>query len=322
MVEDIIKTPVGVNKNDLWKSYKSVVAQLKASEAGKLSTTTEVAHQRSTKKAVQAASSVNVTGLSEGVNQLLEKINGAKTTYDELEAAINAKKEELKNVHGIETEANTLVAIAETKEQLVETRTQQAEKILTEAKERAAALLQAAQEVDKEQTQQQQRKHQEWTYEFGRHQKTEEDTFQDVLDKRAKIASKREAAVQEREEQAGRLETLVERLGQDLEQQITQTQEQIDEASAAAAERAKKGANITFSMEKKGLEAQASIQNARIQTLEEQALDLTTRLEKAAILVEHANQKVTEMAQASLKAGADAATVAKLSEIAAGAGKK
>ena len=268
------------------------------------------------------ASDVNVTGLSDGVTQLLERIDGAKTTYDELQTAIDTKKQELQEVHGIEVEANTLVLIAETKEQLVERKEAQAAELVTEAQERAAALLQAANEAEKAQAQQRQRTEQEWKYSFARQKRQEEDTFQDALTLRAKAAAEREAAVQEREDQADQKDEEITYLKEEVERLGAQTQEKIDEAVLVAKEGARRSAAIAKGMDDKGHQADTSIKTARISTLEEQVDDLATRLERQQQRVEDANTKLADMARASLQAGADAATVAKISEVAAGGGKK
>ena len=72
----------------------------------------------------------------------------------------------------------------------------------------------------------------------------------------------------------------------------------------------------------KSYEAKLEVANANITSLVEQVTDLRTRLDKADNLVTAANERVTAIATSALKAGADAATVARVSEIAAGGQKK
>jgi chromosome segregation ATPase len=322
MTEEVIKTPVGKTKTQIWDAYKVLRDKHLASEEGQATTTTAVAQQKKANQAVAAASSVNITGLSDSVQKLMDDISNAKTIYDDLQTAIETKKSELQEVHGIEAEANTLVVLVETKDQLVSQKEEQARALVTEATERAQALLEAAKDKDAQMAENRKREEEEWSYRFGRSKKEAEDTLQDTLDQRVKAIEEREGEVEEREAKVTEYETTV----QDLEDSIARTEaaveQRIEEAVTSAAAKAKTSANIQLAMEKKTFEAEASIKAARIETLEERVAELLGQLADQQDLVSEANNKLSEMAKASLQAGADAQTVAKITEVAAGANKK
>ena len=132
----------------------------------------------------------------------------------------------------------------------------------------------------------------------------------------------KEALLLEREEKADALDAEIERLKQALDNQKATEEARVQ----AEVEKAKKGieqsANIAKAMDKRSHEAEMSIANSKIEGLQQRVAELNTSMERANASIDAANQKVADMAQAALKAGADANTVAELHKAAAMGGKK
>jgi chromosome segregation ATPase len=319
---EVLKTPVGKTKNDIWKAYKELRDELSQSENDQPTTTTAVAQRKSVEKATKVASSLDVTNLSQGVTDLMANIDQAKAAYEELQTAINAKRQELKDVHGLETEANSYIALVSAKERLIEEREEQADEIIREAKENATLINQEAHEAKVQQQRQHNRLEEEWQYTFNRQKRNDQDRFSDDLNKEIQKIDERINAVEAREAKMDELEKQKAALETKLDDAIQKTEQRIEVAVAEAKERTQKSANIAKAMESNTFKAEMRVKDAEIENLKERFQEAQDQLKTQQILVQEAQTKVSEMAQASLRARADAATVAKVSEIAAGSGKK
>lgn len=321
------------SKSDIWNAYKEVKDLLDKAQASAPKTTVEVAKEAKVEKAVKTASTIKVDDIAEAVGTLLTTIESGKGQYDEIVEAIEAKKAELQDILGLEAEANSLVAIVETKNKLVADKTAEAEDIIADAKERATNIIADAKEKESEvlasiaetkaeTAKERARDEEEYNYNFARKKKEDVDSLQDFLDGKIKVVNDREDAVAEREAIADELDAKVESLVKEIETLNATTQDKIDEAVEKAKKGAEQSANIAKAMDKKTHEAEKSILEARIITLEEKVSDLTVQLDKANEAVAEAQRKVANIATSALQAQADAATVTEVSKIAANGGKK
>ena len=100
----------------------------------------------------------------------------------------------------------------------------------------------------------------------------------------------------------------------------------IEERIATAVEEAtaklEKSHAIAKSYMSKEHAADMKIAEAKAESLTEKVTDLSTQLTKANDMIAGANNQVADMAKSALQAQADAATVSKVSEIAAGSNNK
>jgi DNA repair exonuclease SbcCD ATPase subunit len=327
-----LKTMVGKKTKVIWENYKEVLDELKATETG-VQNTVVAAKKEKTAKAVSTAKNVNVQTIESTVQALVDSLTNAKAEFNDVEAAIEAKKAELQEIHQLEVEANALVAVVATKDKLVAERQETAKKTLDDAAEKAqevqqeaetkvAEMLRAAKEADGKAVVARKRQEEEWEYNFSRLKKERLDRLQDDLNAKIKVVEEREEEVTNREAKAKELDTEV----TNLKDQIQQLEAATEQKVVAAVEKAKAGVAqsnaIAKAMDKKGHEAEMSIVNAKVASLEATVTDLNKRLEKANRDVQTANEKVAEMAQKALQAGADAKTVAELHRVTALGNKK
>jgi chromosome segregation ATPase len=336
---------MGSTKKDIWDAYKALKKEVDAKQsASKVTTTTSAAEEAKLTKAVAHAGEVNMDAVSATIQEFIEKVGEVKEQYSSILTAIDAKKKELQEIHDLEAEANSLITVVATKDKLVAEKTEQAQKVVAEAKEEAETILTEAQDravkitesahedaqkirdeiaEEKAQTEKMRaREQEEYAYDFNRKKKADEDTLKDELDAKVKVIVEREEAVAEREAKADELDKKVADLTAEIESINKNIDNKIEKAVAEAKEKADKSASIAKAMLSKDYDAQISIKDARIETLEEKVKELAEQLAKAQAQVSDANNKVSEMAKSALKAQADADTITRVSEIAASGSNK
>lgn len=326
-----LKTKVGRKNSELWAAYQEVLAELMAKE--EVPSTEAVAQAKKLGEAIKVANSVDVDAIIANLEGLTKGIQDAKEVFTNLNTAIDSKKEELKEVHDLEAETNSLVAIVAAKDKLVAEKKALAEEILQQAKERAEEIEREAEEAanrleeeiadkERESEKNRQRLQAEWDYAFERACQKRKDDFSDDLKKESKALEEREAVVAEREANAEKLNAAIKELEKTLEITKDSEQKKIQEAVNGAVAKAKEKAEDEKTMLTKSYEAKLVVANSRIEDQNGFIAELRQRLDKAEAMVMSANDKVTAIATGALKAGADAATITKISEIAAGSGQK
>ena len=313
------------SKSDIWAKLKEVKAQLDASPKSPV-TTTEVAETTKVTKAVAVASSVSVDVVEKAVTELVSKFAETKDQYTSIVTAIDAKKKELKDILDLEVEANTLVAIVATKEQLVAKKDAEATALIESAKERATEIADEikARRAEADEAirvaianakQAREREQEEYVYNFTRKKKAELDAHNDDIASKNKVLDDREASIVTREATVKALDTEIAELKATMDAKIAK-------AEAEAKKSAESSANFAKLMIVKEHEASVSIKDARIATLEEKVAELTAQLNKAQDQVVAAHGKVTDMAQSAFQAQGDAATITRVSELAVSSGNK
>lgn len=326
-----MKSMVGKKTKHIWEAYQEVLAELKKKETA--ASTVDVAKAKNLEAALRVAENGNIDEMASTLDGISRGLLDARKVYFDLKEAIAAKKEELRQVHQLEVEVNSLVAAVKAKDELIKERTVVADQIIQQATERAAEIKADAKELteamkrDSEErlaADEKSRKRiaAEWDYDFKRRQRTELDKVQDEIDKRMKAAAQREEAVTLREAKADEMEEKVGALESLLEAEKNARQDLINTAVAEAKAKAAKSAAIEKSIATKEYEGKIAVLQAQNDSLIDQVEGLTRRLDRAEAQVQAANDKVTSIATGALRAGADAATVAKVSEIAAGSQSK
>jgi len=331
MEHEPLTTPIGKKNADLWKAYKEVRDEYAAKEAAL--STTAVAQAKQAGDAVEVAEAVDVAGIVASVENVVAGLQAAKGTFDELNKAIDAKKDELEEVHGIEVEVNTLVAVVDAKDRLVEERTEKAQEILRDAKEEAEriadnahaesnSLVREAAEADALADRNRRRSEEEWQYTFQRNTKAQLDKVADNIAAQKKELAERVSEVDEREAQADEIQAKIDELTDKLEVAEVAAQERVAVAVEEAIAKTRRSEGFSKTMIEKDLNSKLAIANAKIEGLESQVADLQDRLERADSQIASANERVTNIATSAMQSGADAATIAELHKIAAGSGNK
>lgn len=321
-------------KDVIWKAYKEVLTELNKAQKAQPTTTVEAAQIAKVEKAVETASAMDIDAISEVVGNLLNNIADATDKYNDIIEAIGAKEKELKDILGLEREANSLVAVVATKDALVAEKEEQAKTIVADAQEKADEVIAnaklmaneisadaAKEEADRKKARA--RDEEEYKYNFDRKKQKDLDSLQDVLDGKVKAIKEREDAVAEREAEADGKDAKIAELEKDIENFIASTDEKIEEAVAKAKKSAETSANIAKAMDKKTHEAEISIKDAKIVTLEEKVAELNAQVVKLQAQVADANAQVITVANNALDNQKNAEAITRIAELnAQGNGKK
>lgn len=321
------------SKSDIWNAYKAQKVLLDQAGAVAPKTTVEVAEVKKIEKAVTTASTIKVDSISDTVNQLLSSIASATEKYEDIEIAIKAKQAELKDILGLEAEANSLVAIVATKDQLVADKTAEAVEIVNTAREQAANIVDSARDektlvnteiaATKAATlKERARDKEEYDYNFARTKKANEDNLKDSLDAKVKVIVEREEVVTEREDLADDKDAEIDELTNQIEVLNITIDEKIEKAVSKAKDGAATSANIAKSMDRRSHEAEMTIKDARIQTLEEKVSELVSQLTVANKSVLDAQDKVTAIATNALDNQKNTDQVTRIAELNATGNKK
>lgn len=331
MKHEPLKTMVGVKTKTIWAAYQEALEELKGVEEVK--STESIAEDKKRAEALSVANEIDVLSITDMLEKLKSGIVQASDTFKSMQEALKAKEQELKDVHNLEFEANALVATVTAKQRLVDSYEQKANVLLEEAKEKkkqiieeankeAESILTKMNETIEARSTEEERRVEEWEYQSKRRERKALDELQDKLDKHSKSLNAREQAIEEREAKMGTLEDRV----AELENELRTVEAQVDNRIVKAVEGVERRLHIEHQKEiailETKYEAKLAISESSANNLAQQLQDYKDRAEKAAEQITAANERVALIATTSLKAGADAATVAKVSEIAAGSSQK
>jgi len=325
-----LKSPIGKKNTQIWEAYQEVLKELQEKEA--VASTTEVSAAKRREGAIKIAEGLDANKMTSALEDLALGTAEAISQFAELNVAIEEKKDELRKVHKLEYDANAAVALAAAKDKLVKDREEQAERIISEAEEKrdhiladaaldAKAIDDAAAQRKAEFEQTTKRATEQWAYEFARKKRHDLDTIQDEIDAKMKLLNERELYIAGREETIKELDTRIIGLETQLADKEKSIQATVDAAVKEAVDRANKSGAIAKTMAEKELRGEMAVLQSRNESLQSLVDDLRERLTRAEDQVQAANGRVTEIATSAFKRDADAATVAKVSEIAAGSQK-
>ena len=331
MEHDELKSKVGKSATKIWDAYQEVLDELKAVEA--TASIASSAEAMKTEAAIAAAESVNVEATAGILETVARGLREAKAEFDEVNAAIEAKKADLDRVHGVQVEADSLAAMVEAKDRLVKERVERAAEIMAEANERAAEIREAAAKeaaetrdeaakADASAEQLRQRAQAEWDYDFNRKKQAQIDEVGDIIAKRLKVLKEQEDAVKEREAEANEKDGEI----ADLKTKVESMENDLPAKLDAAREEGEKKAAKSFGFQKtiieKDHEGRINVLEGANAALKERLMEMQSRLAAAEAQVNAAGQRVTDIATASLKSQGDAATISKVAEVAAASGGK
>lgn len=281
------------------RQAEKTIAEL---EKGKLKAEQETTQKKAvetTKKAddlVEVSMEDKIIDLTKSINQVLGKIgediatesNNLQTIKD----AIALKETELKDLFGIEKQANTLAALVDAHQELklaqekelidvrevAENKLAEIESLIKTKTEEHQQLLK---EQAKELSQKQKRENEEFTYDFARRQKIESDKLTDELTakrkefqqeletKTAELAAYKKS-LDERDNEVEKREQKVDKLEAEVEAFPTKLQEVKTEADAIAHAEIKRVLAIREAAMKKEVEADKRILEAERDNLKTQ----------------------------------------------------
>lgn len=207
-----------------------------------------------------------VTTLQTQLENLVAEITGkhevAATELKDINAAISIKKAELKELLEIEVKATTLAGLIQAHHDLSAKQKADFEAAQAQFNAELQAIRDSIQEAKVEFNQtraenaaalakEEERRKEEFEYEFKRSKQARENDLQDTLNARRKqLAQEREAFEKEKEELAKREENVAA-----LEEKVASIPTLIEEAAAKAAEEAKKKAEIAHGFETRAIKA-------------------------------------------------------------------
>ena len=334
-------------KATLLKEVERLQSQLQETRATALRPA-EMKKQKRKKEVMAKTEGLSLDGVKKSVGTLAGRVQAAlqdiETSLEEkvqelatVDESLNFKKEELQEVFGIETKAETLAALLEAQAERKET----FEKEMTEKKqafdEEQARLRKAwleekqehqrlaALEAQRDQ-ERRERETEEAAYNFSRQEREKLDALSDqlsqqrkafveqmdnenkLLAERAEDVAKRELAVNELEEKVVQLET---RLVTDVE---------------AAVEKAKKGAQtskaIAESALRKDYDAQITVLNGKLESAQDQLSAAQSRVVSLESDLAAARAEVNQVALRALDAQSGKAALAAVQEATRDQGKK
>jgi hypothetical protein len=328
MSEEKIKCKVTDTKQDILKAYKSHLDEINAKSTTTISTA-ESAKQKAVQSAIATAKSVQPTSIEEQamllqknvITQIREVVDGLaerKAKFDELDAAIVAKNQELSEVFGIEKEANALSALIEAQRQAIITAEADATEIVDNANMKAAEIISASQlrasELDKQTTERRaleevtrKRQAEEYNYTFERKKMQRENELNDQLALKERSLDAREEAVLIRESNVTQLEAQVTSLADELATLRAAVDQQIKDAVEKAKKDAERSAAIQLNIVSSKHESEMKIKDNQITSLEARCNELKTTTDCLRKDLDSANSKVQEVALQALRSQAEAA---------------
>jgi hypothetical protein len=312
---------VGASKKSLFDLHNTLIAKLNSES---ITTTSDVAATKATEINITSANSIagDMDGIRSSVQNTMDAIAVMSEQYSSLNVSITAKRTELKDILGFEVEANSAIALVTAKDAMLAEKAAEAVTIIATAKSEAKDIVSAASQEASDMKATQAKSKAEWEYDFARSSKASKDELQDTLDLRIKAVDERVAEVSAREDVADARD---ERIAT-LEDQLATLEESIVERIAAAidAEKASiaKSAATAKSFSDRAHTQDLAMKDVTIDGLTEKVTDISSQLTKSTELISKANDSVADMARAALTSQGDANTIAKVAEVAAGAGGK
>lgn len=306
----------GSTKKDLYDKYNALVDQYNSRE---LPSTEVAAKKREVETTIATANSIvkDMGNIEASVQKAIATLVSLSDQYQNINAAIAAKNGELKDILGFEVEANSTIALITAKDELVAEKEAEAKNVVANAKQEATEIISAANSESSRIKQEQDRQQAEWTYDFERSKKHQNDELTDQLNIRIKDVDERIRSVELREKDVTEREKGVDA----LELKITELEElkagEIAEAVEAAKAEAKRSFDTSKSFSDRAHAQDLEMKDVKINALEEKVAELTKQLSEANGIISQANASVADMAKSALSAQADRETVAKLSEIVA-----
>ena len=315
-------------KQEILDAYNEVLEELE--ERGKAELKPEkMVEEKKRQEVVRAVSDVTVEGVSQNIrglkqdidrslSQLLERLQSEVKKLDDIQAVIDIKDAELKEIYGIDRSASSLAALIEANNRrsriFEEEMEQKKAGLLDEIEEtrkkwdQEKALHTAEAKEQKEQeARQRQREKEEYLYTFQRERQIEKDRLEDeksrlLAEKQAlenEIKVIRETAEKELDEKWKALaekETEFQELKKRAEAFPKELEAAVAKASKETADRLKLESDYQTSILKQQYEGEKNVLLTRLESLEKTVKDQAEQISKLSRLQEAAYQKVQDVA--------------------------
>jgi hypothetical protein len=271
------------------------------------------------------------------LGELSDRLEEQVARYTQVQRAIAAKDQELKDIYEIQRSASTLTALIdaharerEKMEQEITASRVQLEREITQTREAwEQEKRQREAEIKERDTAEQKRRdreREEYRYSFSREQQQAKDQFADQMakaqkewdERKAKLEAdiaQRQQTIKIQEQQANELRQKVEAFPKELE---AVTARVIKETTA----RLQQEAAAREQLLKQEFEGQKNVQSTRIASLEQQVAEQAERLAKVLGQAEKAYAQVQEIAVRAIEGSASAKQLAHLQQLLADQGRK
>ena len=334
-------------KQEMLEAYQALAKQLEEKRQAELNPERMIAEKK-TDAALKAATAVaadgidrEIGGLKSEIGRMLgeisEKLAGEATRFRNLQQAVEAKEQELRELYGIEKAASTLAALIEAQNQKrrdFETETaQQRDTLTAEIEETRVAWQDERQAHEAEQRERdatekkaRDREKEQFEYAFKRDQQAVRDKFADekaTLEKELrsqketgeKELAERERAMAAAEAELNTLRTKAAAFPKELESAVLQTVKE-------ATEKLKLESKNREELLKKEVEGERNVFTTRIESLEKTAKDLAEQNARFGKQLEAAYQKVQEIAEKTIESAGHAKSLAELQKLLVEQGRK
>jgi hypothetical protein len=334
-------------KQEMLEAYQALAKQLEEKRQAELHPERQL-EEKKTDAALKAAAAVGVDGIDREIGglkseigrmlaEVSEKLAAEATRFRNLQKAVEAKEQELREVYGIEKAASTLAALIEAQNQKrrdFETETVQQRDTLTAEieetrqtwqKERQAREAELR-ERDAAERKARDREKEQFDYAFKRDQQALRDKLADEkagLEKELRLKREtgekelaaRESVVAEAEAELVTLRTKAAAYPKELETAVSQ-------AVKEATEKLKLEAKNREELWKKEFEGERNVLTTRIESLEKTGKDLAEQNARMGKQLESAYQKVQEIAEKTIESAGHAKSLADLQKLLVEQGRK
>jgi colicin import membrane protein len=323
-----IRCRVTDTKQEILRNYKTHLDEINSRTAQAVPTTIEQAHKMLAKQAIATAATVEAStveelavklnrSISDNLLGISQKITEQKAQFDQIQAAIKAKQDELKEVHSIEIEANTLAAIVAAQNKAKEEANEEIDQILQEAQNQAAEILKVAEtsaaairaaitQDQQDEVQRRKRGEEEYQYNFNRDKTQRENALKDALALQSRSLDRREASITEREKAQAEKDAYTTKVVAELEALKASVEKMINEAVVKAVKDAERSAAISASIVSSKHASELLLKDSEVKSLTAQVTELRTRVDQSQNALASAQKQVQDVAMEALRAKAEA----------------
>jgi len=323
-----LRCKVTDTKQEILRQYKTHIDDINSKASLVPPSTAEVAKIAKISQALDVAQKIQAhsvedlaiqlnRSIGESLMGITQKINEQKLNFDQLTTAIQAKKDELRTVHQIEVDANSLAAIIAAQNKSKEETNSEIENILSQAEITSAEIIKTAETRSSEvylqiklaqdaEVTRRKRDSEEYNYNFERTKMERVNRTNDELATLSKSLDERIASISLREATINELDAQIVQ----LKNEILTLKTNQEKAIADAVEKAKKSADtsaaIAANIVKSKHESEVAIKDNELKSANAQIIELRQRIEQANVALTQAQKQVQEVAMSALQAKAEA----------------
>lgn len=289
-------------KNEIFEAYKEAIQKVNKLEESKFNPIAEIETKKNEEIKKDADVMVGMGILNEDI------IN----SYNNVNKAIELKKNELNELYNIETEANTLAALLDARanklnelDAKISEKSAEYEKLDAELSESYKAKIKSLNdetcEYKKLLQKDRDREKEEYDYNLARDRKIEADKWEDEKEDRIKEVEEREEEVSIRELTHDNLVAEIAELHRELDEVPAQIKAAQDEASAKTKSSLDKSYHFEKAAMEKDFKHMEEIYRSKIDTLEEKINDLVATNDELRENLNDSYEKVQTIASEAVK---------------------